>query len=312
MRYYEDPQLRLQDGSKDQNVIPRATPNVPDDYVRDLQEDLNTLRYAPGKADGWFGSLTLKAVRHFQQDASGTLRQEQGFALRPGRQFTEDPPVYTGGVTGAVDQTTARELQRWKENHWQRPTTTTLFRLEDIRARLPINSGRTPNIRRPSDIQYLVLHCTDAHPNWGASDCAHYDINPNHISSRGCPTITYTYFVSADGLVQKCLSHDIVSWHVGVWNRRSLGVVLAYRATGNQERPPHAQLEAASELFAQLSLTFGLQPEQNVVGHRELRGTGYFFDTYGVKRYRKECPGWKVNLDAFRQEIAHRLAGLQA
>lgn len=311
MRYYEDPQLRLEEGSKDQNVIPRATPNVPDHYVRDLQQDLDALGYKAGKADGWFGSRTLKAVRQFQQDAGGTLRQEQGFALRAGRQYAEDPPIYTGSVTGVVDQATALELQRWKEKRWQRPTSAILLRVEDMRARLPINPKLTPHIRRPSDINYLALHCTDAQPSWGATDCAHYDVNPNHISPQGCPTITYTYFVNADGLVQKCLSHTIVAWHVGDWNRRSLGVVLAYRATGNQGPPPQVQLEAASELFAQLSLTFGLESEHNVVGHRELRGTGYYFDTYGVKRYRKECPGWKVDLEEFRQEVARRLAVLR-
>jgi len=63
MRYYEDLQLRLQEGSKDQNVVPKAKPNVPDNYVRDLQQDLNALGYAAGKADGWFGSRTTKAVR---------------------------------------------------------------------------------------------------------------------------------------------------------------------------------------------------------------------------------------------------------
>jgi N-acetyl-anhydromuramyl-L-alanine amidase AmpD len=312
MRYYNDPQVRLQEGSKDQNVIPKTSPNVPDNYVRDLQQDLNALGYAAGKADGWFGSGTLEAVRRFQQDAGGTVRQAQGSAAGAGRQYNEDHPIYSGGVTGVVDQATAQELQRWKEKRWQRPITAKPYAEEDIRARLPINPNRTPRIRRPSDIDRLVLHCTDAPPSWGVFKCAEYDINPNHISPEGCPTITYAYFVNADGLVQKCLSKDVVSWHVGEWNLRSLGVALAYRATGNSEPPPHVQLEAASELFARLCLTLGLQPKPNVVGHRELWGTGYNFDTQGVKRYRKECPGWRVNLDEFRQETARCLARLKA
>lgn len=312
MRYYEDLQLRLQEGSKDQNVVPKAKPNVPDNYVRDLQQDLNALGYAAGKADGWFGSRTLEAVKRFQKDASGKLRQEQESALGDGRQFEEDPPLYSRGETGVVEHNTALEVQRWKEKRWQRPIARTLYVEEDIRGRLPINPNRTPAIRRPNEIDRLVLHCTDAPQSWGADDCAEYDVGPNHISAKGCPTITYAYFVNSDGLVQKCLSKDIVSWHVGNWNRRSLGVALAYRATGNLESPPSTQLEAAGELFARLCLTLGLQPASNVVGHRELSGTGYVVDAQGVKRYRKECPGSKVNLDEFRQETIRRLAQLKA
>lgn len=293
-----NPQLRLQ------NVRPIAGPNLPDNSLRDLQNDLNTLGYAAGEADGLFGKLTLAAVRSFQQDARGTLRQEQS-----GKQLTEDPPLYTGGVTGVVDEATALEIQRWKQKRWQRPRRLALA-VEDVRSRLPINPRLTPRIRRPSDIDRLVLHCTDAPPTWNVFKCAEYDVHPNHISAKGCPTITYTYFVNADGSVQKCLSHDVVSWHAGEWNTRGLGVVLAYRATGNSAPPPRDQLEAASELFARLCATFGLQAPANVVGHRELLNTGYTLDANGRKHLRKECPGMLIDLDEFRQEIGRRAAGL--
>jgi hypothetical protein len=152
-----------------------------------------------------------------------------------------------------------------------------------------------------------VFYFTDASPSWGAFECAEYDVNPNHISRQGCPTITYAYFVNADGLVQKCLSRTIVSWHVGDWNFRSLGVALAYRASGNPEPPPNVQLEAASDLFARVCLGLGLEPLANVRGHRELFGTGYILDSRGQPLYRKSCPGWKVDLEEFRQETARRL-----
>lgn len=307
MQYFDDPQLKLLVGSKDENVQPEAMPNVPDNYVFDLQHDLNALGYAAGKADGWFGNRTGKAVIRFQQDAGKTSRQEQRSALNPGKQFEEDPPMYTGRATGIVDQITAMEVQRWKNKRWQRPSRTTAFEVEDIRTSLPINPNRTPCIRRPSEVEYLVLHCTDASPSWTAFDCARYDVNPNHISQKGCPTITYTYFVNADGSIQKCLSHDVVSWHAGDWNVRSLGVALAYRATENPNPPPIEQLEAASELFARLCQTFGLRSEVNIKGHRELYGTGHRIDEQGNIVYRKSCPGHKVDLNEFRRETARRL-----
>jgi len=156
-----------------------------------------------------------------------------------------------------------------------------------------------------------VLHCTDAKPSWGALQCAEYDIHPNHISQQGCPTITYAYFVNANGLIHKCLSRTVVSWHVGDWNFRSLGVALAYRATGNPEPPPSAQLEAAAALFARSCLELSLDPQANIVGHRELAKTGYHLDTHGKKVYRKTCPGWKVDLDEFRRETTHLSEGLK-
>lgn len=312
MSYDRDPQLRLLEGSRDEKVRPNQTPNVPDQYVQDLQRDLNALGYAAGKIDGWFGPRTGDAVRAFQRDARGPRRQEQASALQAGRRFTEESPVYTGEVNGVVDQATALEIRRWKEHRWQRPDSGGSCPIEDIRDRLPINPNLRARIRRPNHIDRLVLHCTDAPPTWGAMACATYDVHPNHISARGCPTITYTYFVNADGLVQKCLSHDVVSWHAGDWNFRGLGVVLAYRATGNAAPPPTAQLEAAAELFARLCDNLGLLPVPNVVGHRELKGTGYVIDAHGQVKLRKECPGLKVNLDEFRQETARRLTSLKA
>jgi hypothetical protein len=312
MHYYEDKQLDLKEGSKDQNVLPDDTPNTKENYVWELQADLNGLGYAAGKADGWFGPRSREAAAAFQKDAKGTARQEQGGASGPGRTTREEPPVFTGESTGVVNWATAQELQRWKEKRWQRPAPVLVFQIEDVRDRLPTNPQRSSQVRSPSDIDRLVLHCTDAAPSWGVMDCARYDVGPNHISAQGCPTITYAYFVNADGGVQKCLSHEVVSWHVGDWNYRSLGVVLAYRASGSSAPPPAIQLIAAAELFARLCQTLNLKPEANIVGHRELPGTGYNLDPQGHKILRKECPGLLVDLDDFRRETARRLQTLPA
>jgi hypothetical protein len=86
-----------------------------------------------------------------------------------------------------VDYTTAQELQRWQEKRWQRPTPALIYTVEDLRDRLPINPHRQAKLRRPSDLDRLVLHCTDGAPTWGVMDCARYDIGPNHISPQGSP-----------------------------------------------------------------------------------------------------------------------------
>ena len=173
--------------------------------------------------------------------------------------------------------------------------------LHDISEVLPTNGP--PEIREEAGIDTIVLHCT-AMPGWNVWDTARYHTNPNHISDEGCPTIAYAYFVEPDGLMYRCLSHDIRSWHVGPWNDRALGVCMAYDA--EEEPPPREQLLAAAELCATLALELELGPDR-VKGHRELEGTGYVVEN-GVREERKKCPGRAVDMDAFRRLVGELMA----
>jgi len=168
--------------------------------------------------------------------------------------------------------------------------------LHDISAILPTRGA--PEKRDSSGIDTIVLHCT-AMPEWNVWEVARYHTGPNHISADGCPTIAYAYFVEPDGLMYRCLPHDVRAWHAGPWNDRAIGVCLAYDATG--EPPPDAQIEAAAELCAMLANELGL-PASRVLGHRELEGTGFTVED-GVKVARKECPGLAIDMDAFRRAV---------
>jgi N-acetyl-anhydromuramyl-L-alanine amidase AmpD len=137
-------------------------------------------------------------------------------------------------------------------------------------------------------------------PDWNAWRTARYHTGPNHISQDGCPTIAYAYFIEPDGLLYRCLSHDVRAWHVGPWNERAIGVCMAYDA--GDEPPPRRQLEAAARVCASLALELGLGPER-VMGHRELEGTGYVIED-GRRVERKECPGAAVDMDEFRRTVS--------
>lgn len=168
--------------------------------------------------------------------------------------------------------------------------------VHDISPVLP--RSREPDLRDPRGIDTVVLHCT-AMRGWNVWDVARYHTGPNHMSADGCPTIGYAYFVEPDGLLYRCLPHEVRSWHVGPWNDRALGVCLAYEAA--EARPPPAQLAAAAELCAWLAAGLGLSSAR-VLGHRELEGTGYVFEG-GVRVQRKECPGRGVDMDEFRRMV---------
>jgi N-acetyl-anhydromuramyl-L-alanine amidase AmpD len=172
-----------------------------------------------------------------------------------------------------------------------------MFWLHDISSVLPSRDDRQR--RDVSAIDTIVLHCT-AMPDWNVWRTARYHTGPNHISQDGCPTIAYAYFVEPDGLLYRCLTHDVRSWHAGPWNERSIGVCMAYEA--GDDPPPRRQLEVAARMCASLALELGLGPER-VMGHRELEGTGYVIED-GLRVERKECPGAAVDMDAFRRTVA--------
>jgi N-acetyl-anhydromuramyl-L-alanine amidase AmpD len=158
--------------------------------------------------------------------------------------------------------------------------------------------------RALSKIKRIVVHTTD----WTTTPqkIAEYDIEPNHISETGCPGITYHDMVGSNGQLYHTLPYEEVSWHVGMWNLGSLGIALTYRCSNKKGEdvyaPKRKLLHTLETRCGDICLKFGLTPDK-VVGHRELKGTGWFMSK-GSKRLRKTCPGLKVDLDIVRQNVA--------
>jgi len=183
----------------------------------------------------------------------------------------------------------------------------------DISSELPRQKNNSYKRRKRSDIKRVVVHTTD----WETTPqkIAEYDIAPftmykgkkiwNHISKKGCPAITYHEMCTTDKL-WKTLDYEEISWHVGNWNPSSIGLAMIYKCTiadsKDQLAPPDAMLKIVQIRCGDICLELGLTPE-NVVGHRELFGTGWSWQN-GSKRLRKSCPGKRVDLDILRKNIA--------
>jgi hypothetical protein len=183
----------------------------------------------------------------------------------------------------------------------------------DVSADLPRQTENSYKRRKRSDIQMVVLHTTD----WNVTpeDLAQYDITPffivkgkkiyNHISKKGCPAITYHECIE-ENRVLHTLDWEEVSWHAGNWNKKALGIAMMYKAsqkgTTEHKAPPEGMLKLAQCRAGDICLELGLTPDK-VVGHRELKGTGWFWEK-GSKRFRKWCPGKQVDMDEVRKNVA--------
>jgi len=162
------------------------------------------------------------------------------------------------------------------------------------------------------NVDLLVLHCTadEDRPCADVYDIAKYDVSPQcHINPDvGCPCITYHYYIEKVQnwcTVFKCLTPQVKAWHVGPhWNARALAVAIDY---DSYSLLPKLYWDAAVKLMAWLCRELGL-PVSRVKFHRELEHTGWSLNpTTGEKVYRKSCPGWQLNPDVFRQDVARKL-----
>lgn len=187
----------------------------------------------------------------------------------------------------------------------------------DLSRSLPRHpSGKSYKTRDLSKINKIVVHCTDR--DWTLVRLAMYDITPyyivdgkkvyNHIDPTGLPAITYHDVIMKDGKPYHTLPYNEVSYHAGGYNTGSIAVALMYRVTDHVTgkdtfAPTDKAIKTLQCHLGKLCLQFGLTPDR-VFGHRELKGTGWFFNSQGSKRLRKTCPGMQVDLDLLRTHVA--------
>lgn len=185
-----------------------------------------------------------------------------------------------------------------------------VLQIKDWRGKLPTNPRIVPKHRDPSSIKLIVVHTTDA--DWTIEELNQYDINPNHISSKGAPgASTYHEVLTKDNILNILVSPDVVTWHAGGYNRKSYAIALMYVATipgkPNENYPlPEGMLTNLERALLRLCLRWKLDPADAVRGHRELHGTGFIF-VKGHKRLRKTCPGLQLDLDQLRANVIRRM-----
>lgn len=189
-----------------------------------------------------------------------------------------------------MDDPDSKQIELWQEQCGD-------VKPIDISGSLPRHATKKYSLRKESDIVRIVVHTTD----WDTTveRIAQYDIGKNHISDTGCPAYTYHETIMNDGVLYKTLPAEEVSWQVGMWNKGSYGIALMYRAAN---LPTMRMMKTLQCRCGQLCLKYGLTPDK-VVGHRELKGTGWFWSK-GSKKLRKTCPGMNVDLDKLRIGVA--------
>lgn len=172
----------------------------------------------------------------------------------------------------------------------------------DIRNSIPKHP--TKKWSKRNSIDTIVVHCT-ASTQQDPNKVALYHIKPNHISSTGCPTLCYHDFIDATGLVYHCNSYENSTWHAGLYNSRSIGIVMAFEGK-DLVVPPKEQYDVLVKHLITLCLYIKILPE-NVIGHREVPGM-FTIVGKGSKKFKKACPGMGVDLDKMRDDV---IRGLQ-
>lgn len=191
----------------------------------------------------------------------------------------------------------------------------------DLRDKLPRHKKRKPTVRSLEKVDMIVVHCTD----WVVTplELAEYDIAPfqmvrgqkvwNHISKKGCPTITYHDMIDEHGEIYHTEYYKYVTWHAGKWNRRSVATSLIYKATNKgkpNHRPPKKAVEALQKLLVSQCLVLKVLPSM-IKGHRELEDTGWIWKLTKNAKKRKSllkwCPGQYVDMDIIRWKTTRAL-----
>lgn len=175
--------------------------------------------------------------------------------------------------------------------------------IKDIRKELPWHPTRRWNVRPESKITRIVVH-TSASSNQNPFDTNHYHITPskdNHISKLGCSHICYHNFINKDGLVYWCNDYTDITWHCGLWNSSSIGIVMAFRGQDEGVKPTDEQYLSMIGQAANLCKQFNVDPN-NVIGHREVLGV-YTILGNGSRRYKKVCPGMSLDLSFLRKNV---------
>jgi len=144
----------------------------------------------------------------------------------------------------------------------------------DLRHRLPRHESRAWGKRDPAGIQGVVYHHAASTGTFEA--VANYHIKPNHISSRGLPSISYTMGIDTDGTI--ALFNDFVwrtysqgySKRPGDENAEFMAVLIRGNLWSphnpNGHDPTEKQLFSAAALYDWLHRNWGLHPSM-LFGH---------------------------------------------
>lgn len=125
--YWDDKKLNLYFKSKSNFSLDdigakktKKKATVPGSYVYDLQNDLIKIGYIDGKADGYFGSKSKRAVLRFQRHAKRKYRMKKGKGTSTSANDVKSLS-FKQKPDGIVNQITAVEIRLWISKDWVLP-----------------------------------------------------------------------------------------------------------------------------------------------------------------------------------------------
>ena len=169
----------------------------------------------------------------------------------------------------------------------------------DISNELPKHPTMKWKEREEDKITHLIVHCT-ASNNQDPVKTANYHINSKALSKKGAPGIAYHDFITNTGTIYHCNNYNKITWHAGLYNSYSVGVVIAY--LGEPNLIPNKQWEFLINHLTELCLRFKINPSKKLLGHKECIGM-FIKMGNGSVRYYKECPFNIDKLNIMRREV---------
>jgi hypothetical protein len=179
-------------------------------------------------------------------------------------------------------------------------------KLFDYRHRTKVNNTMKIPLRNVSTtncIDKIVFHCTDA-PSWSPDRLSSF-----FVDEKEFPICSYHYYVMKE-YIYHMVGENVITYHAAPWNSKSVSFSIDYFATEFEKMkvaPDMDIMQNAINTATYLCFKFRIT---NIVGHRELQNTGWFFDKQDHKVLRKTCPGLMINLDEFRSDVIRQIQRL--
>ncbi len=168
------------------------------------------------------------------------------------------------------------------------------MQITNLIQQLPWHPTRRWSSRELSRVNKIILH--QELGDSSIEEVNNYHINPNHISSNGCPHFCYHYGIRKSGEIIQANELSSIVWHCSGENSVSIGIMFEgnFKGPGHDlaaEGPADEQMISVDWLVKYLIRTFGLT-NQDLFGH-------YHFG-------KPACPGYAVQdwIEGFRNDIS--------
>ena len=159
--------------------------------------------------------------------------------------------------------------------------------------------------RDPEIIDTIIIAASD-HSQWSSFDLMKLDTSEKNDVTPGKPLPGFSYhiFINSNGLIEKLVDLDKITYHTACNNIRSIGILLQYSVSKNSAPPQSKLIQALIRTLTILSLQFKLNPYNAILGQAEALGKFCLFDSKGHKHIPKESPGPLISMDNIRRETA--------